>query len=60
MRKELTMNPFYYISAERIICEGQDLTIQTLSSVMVTFSCNLVFRFLPFDATFQTKISDTS
>ena len=36
-----------------IRCERQDLARQTLSSVMVTSSCNIVFIFLSYHTTFQ-------
>ena len=52
-------DPLYYISAETIICEGQDLTIQTLSSVMATSSLNIVFGIFLQNTTFQTEVSDT-
>jgi len=38
-------------------CESQNLTIQTLSSTMVTSCCNVVVTFLFFDAMFQFEIN---
>ena len=40
----------------KIICESRDLTIQTLSSVMVTSSCYRDFSKLPFYTSFQRVI----
>jgi len=39
------------------ICDGQDLTFQTLSRLMLTSSCNVDFTFLYSNTTFQLKIS---
>jgi hypothetical protein len=47
----------YCSDPDMFYCEGQDLTIQTLSSVIVTSSCNFAFTFLSRHTTFQMEIN---
>ena len=41
---------------EELTCGSQDLTIQTLSSVMVSSSCTLHLSILPIECTFHSVI----
>jgi hypothetical protein len=49
-----------FVTEGGVMCGSQDLTIQTLSSVMVTSSCYVVFRLESLHARVRVVIDDPS